>query len=595
MPGVSYLPKQQPQEHTDANDRYKSILQMANDGVVVIQDKRVAMVNPAFCRLLESDESELLGKAFIELLEPATSHLYKEQTESHDISPELNPSHRIRLRTKTGRLVMAEISLADFAYQGAPARVGIVRDITQQLKLEAAIEQSESRYRQLFDSSPMAYFTLSPRGIILQVNQAAIRLLGYNEENMIRRNIESFLPGDPVDSKAGKLVFNELLQGGTVTGVEILLRRADGKAIWVSVTAGPLDKSGGSSRIGLMALDIDRRKTAEKRERMEEERANLYLEVATHDLNNINQSILFAMGLLESQLEIPESLQSQMEQASWNVRRSARMIANMRTIITLRDQPPQLEKTDIYNHLLAAVESVRIDFHWKELKVYTNITEGKFCIPGHQYLSQVLFNIIHNSAMYDERENVEIEINAEIIDSRLVRIEFADHGPGILDPLKEFIFKRSGHPDAQVVGRGLGLTLADNIVRSLNGQIWVEDRVEGDPSKGAKFVCVFPVWTDETDLPCGGKKCITFYKSAHCFWCDPVYDLLMRLMEELSIARSIVELVDVDDPNADLPDTGLPLLPTVRLCDIELNGFVQEQNLRNGLLQMLGKPCYKGI
>jgi len=191
-------------------------------------------------------------------------------------------------------------------------------------------------------------------------------------------------------------------------------------------------------------------------------------------------------------------------------------------------------------------------------KILTNITEGKFCIPGHQYLSQVLFNIIHNSAMYDERENVEIEINAEIIDSRLVRIEFADHGPGILDPLKEFIFKRSGHPDAQVVGRGLGLTLADNIVRSLNGQIWVEDRVEGDPSKGAKFVCIFPVWTDETDLPCGGKKCITFYKSAHCFWCDPVYDLLMRLMEELSIARSIVELVDVDDPNADLPDAGHP-------------------------------------
>jgi hypothetical protein len=66
-------------------------------------------------------------------------------------------------------------------------------------------------------------------------------------------------------------------------------------------------------------------------------------------------------------------------------------------------------------------------------------------------------------------------------------------------------------------------------------------------------------------------------------------------MEELSIARSIVESIDVDDPNADLPDGGLPLLPTVRLCDVELNGFVQEQNLRNGLLQMLGKPCYKGI
>jgi PAS domain S-box-containing protein len=595
MPGVYCLQKEKPQEDTDTNDRYKSILQMANDGVVVIQDECIAMVNPAFSKLLELEESELIGRDFASLLDPATAHSYKEQMDSFDISPDSIPSLRIQLVTKTGRIVMTEISLADFAYQGTPAKVGIVRNITQQLKLEAAIEQSESRYRQLFESSPIAYFTLSPRGIVLQVNQAAMRLLGYREEQMIRRNIEVFLPGDPIDSKAGKLVFNEILQGGTVTAVEILMRRADGKSIWVSVTAGPLDKPGRSSRIGLMAMDIDRRKTAERRERMEEERANLYLEIATHDLNNINQSILFAMGLLESQLEIPEELQSQLETATWNVRRSARMIANMRTIITLRDQPPPLEKTDIYNHLVAAVESVRIDFHWKELKVNTNIAEGKFFIPGHQYLSQVLFNIIHNSAMYDERNIVEIDINAEIIDSRLVRIEFADHGPGILDPLKEFIFKRSGHPDAQVVGRGLGLTLADNIVRNLNGQIWVEDRIEGDSTKGAKFVCVFPTWTDETDLPCGGKKCISFYKSAHCFWCDPVYDLLMRVMEELSIAKSVVELIDVDDPNAELPEDELPLLPTIRLCDVQMNGFIQELNLRKELLRMLGKPCYKGM
>jgi PAS domain S-box-containing protein len=595
MLGVYCLPKEQPQEDTGTNDRYKSILQMANDGVVVIQDDRIAMVNPAFSKLLELEESELLGRDFASLLDPATAHLYRDQTERSDSSPESRSSLRIRLVTKTGRMVMVEISLADFVYQGAPAKVGIVRNITQQLKLEAAIEQSESRYRQLFESSPIAYFTLSPRGVVLQVNQAAMRLLGHKEEQMIRRNIESFLPGDPIDSKAGKLVFNEILQGGTVTAAEILMRRADGRSIWVSVTAGPLDKPGRSSRIGLIALDIDRRKAAERRERMEEERANLYLEIATHDLNNINQSILFAMGLLESQIEIPDALQSQLETATWNVRRSARMIANMRTIITLRDQPPPLEKTDIYNHLAAAVESVRIDFHWKELKVNTNIAEGEFFIPGHRYLSQVLFNIIHNSAMYDERNNVEIDITAQIIDSRLVRIEFADHGPGILDPLKEFIFKRSGHPDAQVVGRGLGLTLADNIVRNLNGQIWVEDRIKGDSSKGAKFVCVFPSWTDETDLPCGGKKCISFYKSAHCFWCDPVYDLLMRLMEELSIARSIVESIDVDDPNAELPDDELPLLPTIRLCDVQLNGFIQEQNLRKELLRMLGKPCYKGI
>lgn len=568
---------------------------MANDGIVVIQEERIAMANPAFSKLLETEESELMGKKFVSFVDPAAAQQYKEQFERVASSTKKQPRTRIKLTTRSGRPIVVEMSIAEFVYQGAPAKVGIVRDITQRLKLEEAIEQTETKYRQLFDSSPIAYFTLSPRSVILQVNRAAMKLLGYTEENMIRRNMESFLPGNPADNKSGKLVLDELLQGGSVTGVEILLRKADGKSIWVVVTAGPLDKPGRGSRIGFMALDIDRRKNAENRERMEAERANLYLEVATHDLNNINQSILFAMGLLEAQLELPESLRGQMEEATWNVRRSARMIANMRTIITLRDSPPLLEKTDVFSHLVTAIEAVKMDFHWKELTVNSNIEDGMFFVKAHQYIGQVLFNIIHNSAMYDERDNVEIDIKAEVIDTRLLRIEIADRGPGIPDQIKEFIFKRSGHPDAQVVGRGLGLTLADNIVRSVDGEIWVEDRVEGDHTQGAKVVVVLPVWTEETDLPCGGKTCIKFYKSNHCFWCDPVHDLLLRLMDELGVAESVMESINVDDPGAELPNGELPLLPSVRLCDVELNGFIQEQNLRKELMVMLTKPCYRSF
>ncbi len=227
-----------------------------------------------------------------------------------------------------------------------------------------------------------------------------MELLGYTEEAMIRRSIDSFLPTDPDAFKAGRVVISGILDGGSVTGIEMLMRKSDGKPIWTRVTAGPLESGDGAKGIGFMAQDVDRAKLAEQRERLEAERANLLLEVATHDLNSINQAILFAMGLMESQLDIPENLVSIIREGTWNIRRSARMIANMRAIINLRDSPPPKDKTDLYKYLKAAMESVQDDFAWKNITLNSNIGEGEFLVQGHDYLEQVLFNIIHNSVMY---------------------------------------------------------------------------------------------------------------------------------------------------------------------------------------------------
>ncbi|MFW9800278.1 MAG: PAS domain-containing protein, partial [Candidatus Thorarchaeota archaeon] len=241
--------EEKPKNGRDSEERYKGIIRMANDGIVVIQDNKIAMVNPAFARILGYQQGELIGREFETLLDPVTAHVYKEEYEKFDLDVTQKLAYRIRMLTKTGKTLIMEMSTADFAYEGCPAVVGIVRDMTEHLKLEAAIEQSETKYRQLYQSSPIAYFTLSPRGIVLQVNKAAMELLGYTEEAMIRRSIESFLPNDPEAFKAGRVIVSGLLDGGSVTGIEMQMRKVDGKPIWVRVTAGPLERGEGARRI----------------------------------------------------------------------------------------------------------------------------------------------------------------------------------------------------------------------------------------------------------------------------------------------------------------------------------------------------------
>jgi len=577
---------------SDQNNHFEDMVMMANDGIMVIQEDRLAIANPALHRMLGFDEGELVGQPISSILDIASAHYYKEGQEALRWGDLDHPSFRACLMTKSNNLLDVEITTSYFVISGLPAVLGIIRDITSQKELEAAIDASESRYRALFDSSPIAYITLSLRGNILQINKAACRLLGYKEDELLRRNLASFLPDEDRKEVLSEVI-SEVSQGKSLEDFEMQLQRSDGRSTWVSVTANLLEYPDKSSNIGLMALDIDRRKSAEAREHDERERANLYLEVMTHDINNINQSLLFTLGLVEARPEITEQVRAMMQQSGWQIRRSARMTANMRAILRLHESPPTLEEVDLFDYIQIAKYAVEQDFPWKKLSLKTNIKKGEFKVAGHEYLHQVCFNIIHNSMSFDESEVVEVEVNAERIENlKMVRLEFVDKGPGVPDTAKEFIFRRTGSPDEQIVGRGLGLTLVDQIIRSLGGRIKVEDRVQGDHSKGAKFVMMLPMWIEAKELPCGRNTCITFYKSNHCVFCDPAMETLLMVLDELNVPRTIVEEINVDDPSKEVDRSELPMLPFIKICEEELTGFIADEAIRNAVLSLALKNCY---
>ncbi len=588
------LHDQQNTEHEpDDHNRYQDMVMMANDGIMVVQEDKLVLVNPALLLMLGYDEAdELLGKPVSMILNTTLTHFYEEGQESVHWGDLQNPSFRACLLMKNGSIVNVEISTSYFVYSELPATLGIVRDVSKQIELEEAIDLSESRYRALFDSSPIAYFTLSMSGNILQINKAAERLLGYSEDDILRRNLATFIFGD-AKSEIVREVVSEVAQGKSLEDLEIQFQKADGRSIWVSVRANLLEYPDRSSNIGFMALDIDRRKNAETRENNERERANLYLEVMTHDLNNINQSLLFSLGLVENLQELPENVMSMIQQSSWDIRRSGRMTANMRALLRLREFPPTIEEVDLYDYIQIAKFAVEEDFPWKKILLSTNIQKGEFLVAGHEYLHQVCFNIIHNSLSYNESAEVEIEVNAEQVDNlKMVRLEFIDKGHGVPDATKEFIFRRTGSPDEQIVGRGLGLTLVDQIVRSLGGRIKAEDRVAGDHTQGAKFVIMLPMWVEIAELPCGRNTCITFYKSNHCVFCDPAMETLLSVLNELGVPQSIVESINVDDPSAGIKREEMPMLPFIKICDAELSGFISDEAIRSAVLNLAMQSCY---
>ena len=77
-----------------------------------------------------------------------------------------------------------------------------------------------------------------------------------------------------------------------------------------------------------------------------------------------------------------------------------------------------------------------------------------------------------------------------------VILEIVDNAAGIEDFRKKSVFLRASGESNSVHGMGLGLSLVKKIIKSINGEIWVEDKVKGNYTKGSRFIILIPEWQE---------------------------------------------------------------------------------------------------
>lgn len=558
-------------------------MEVVRDGFVVIQDEDIILTNSAFTDMLGYERDSLIDTEFEDLVDRKSKNRDKDMIEAL-VTGENATRFITRLAAKDGNVLHVEITPTEIVLEGEPAVVATVTNITSQMELEATVSELQTRFATLYDMSPVAYFTLNRSGIIEQVNEAAEDLLGCEADHLIGQSLSEYLPEPEPLYDPGADIVKEVLRGNPVTGLEIQMKRRDDKLIWVNISSRALNS--GTQRpdeIGITAFDVTSRRNFEEKLREESERANLYMEVMSSDLNMTNQNVLFAMEDLTISLDLPERLKGVLSETSWSVRRAGRMIANIGVLISLNQNPPEKVLTRLKPHFNKAVREATRDFAWKTLEVKSNIQEQSFDVIGHAFLWYIFFNIIHYSASTDTSSKVKIDIKAKLTeDGDMVRVEFRDRAPAIPDELKGQIFRRTGVAEEQFAGKGLGLTVVDRYIDDLGGSVWVENRVKSDPSKGSKFVVLVPVWKEQLKVPP-----IVFYKSEHCVFCGPVYDSLTMILKELGIGQSVIELINVDDEDSEVKEADLPALPTIHLGKERLSGFVADDDLRVAISTML--------
>jgi len=169
-----------------------------------------------------------------------------------------NEPRIVKHRKRNGQVFDAEITSFEFLSAGRRSRLVIAVDVTDRRRAEERLRESEERYRHLFERNLAGVYRSTIEGRILDGNDAIARMFGYRdrEELLAHGNAHSLYNSEEDRNR----LMAQLRENGSLSNVEVHMRRRDGTPVWVIESATLLENGVLEGTI----VDITDRKTAQE-------------------------------------------------------------------------------------------------------------------------------------------------------------------------------------------------------------------------------------------------------------------------------------------------------------------------------------------
>ncbi len=218
-----------------------------------------------------------------------------------------------------------------------------------------------------------------------------------------------------------------------------------------------------------------------------------------HDISNLFQIISNSIELCGSLLKEHvknEDVMEYFQMIAEQLTRGKKLIRNVRNLSDLEEYEMLLEPIDVFSELKNAIGFARISFPSKKIDIKIVSDYENLYTMASELLSEVFENIIMNAIKYNRNKDAQIEIIISKVNIRYenyIKIEFRDNGIGIDDDRKNIIFQEVHLKRRHSKGMGIGLSLVAKLIELYGGEIWVENRIRGDTTKGSNFIILLPI------------------------------------------------------------------------------------------------------
>ncbi|MCX6046612.1 MAG: PAS domain S-box protein [Chloroflexi bacterium] len=253
-------------EHKQAEKvlaRYQLLSERASDIILYVRpDGRIIEANQAAVTAYGYDRATLLTLQIQDLRATATLPAVAGQMVQADVDGILFETLH---RRQDGSTFPVEVSAIGADIGGERLILSIIRDITDRKQTEAALRESEERFRAMFEQAAVGIALTSGEGHYLRMNQRLCEITGYTREELHQKTYQQITHPDdlPLDADlSARVLAGELAS----CRLEKRFIRKDGSPIWVTVTASVVRDEAGAIKYGLAVVeDISERKVAEAR------------------------------------------------------------------------------------------------------------------------------------------------------------------------------------------------------------------------------------------------------------------------------------------------------------------------------------------
>lgn len=153
--------------------KYSTIVEKGNDGIVIVQEGKLTFANLKMAEITGIDVNESLGKPFTDFISPQHRELVIEKYNDRLAGKELSNKYEIELISTNGKNIPTEINASLIEYEGKPAVMAIIRDMTERKQMEEKLREGERFLESIFASIQDGIGIIDKDFNILKVNQTA--------------------------------------------------------------------------------------------------------------------------------------------------------------------------------------------------------------------------------------------------------------------------------------------------------------------------------------------------------------------------------------------------------------------------------------
>ncbi|MEW5724632.1 MAG: PAS domain S-box protein [Thermodesulfobacteriota bacterium] len=419
----------------------------------------------------------------------------------------------VQFRRRDGSPFWAEYSAKIYPKEGYVE--GTVIDVTDRVKAGLALQESERRYRRLFDTIHDLILTHDLAGRLIEVNPAVCQAFGYPREEIIGRSLMDFVVPEYRD-QFEEAYLEPMKREGYREGVFQVADR-EGQVHYVEYRATLVQAAGQPPYVTGSGRDVTERIRAQRELREMEEQLSQSMKMEavgtlasgiSHDFNNILQAISGYIQLLQARTDRGDPGRRYLMEMDQAIERAADLVRRLLTFS--RKVEPELKPTDLNLEVRHAVSILERTIP-KMIRIETRLAKDLWPISGDSgQLEQIVMNLGTNArdAMPEggrllvETENfvADEEFCRSVLDvepGRWVQLRVTDTGCGMDKETAGHIFEPFFTTKGSGKGTGLGLSSVYGIVKGHRGHV----DCRSEPGQGAVFRVLLPALPPEAGAP----------------------------------------------------------------------------------------------